>query len=148
MKIEARRYLTSTDRTGAIAKYLLYNDQRGRCNYCGRKLGKTHLHENPIDPGDGRGRHERLKLQLLCGPCNGRKGDLTDKEFRKRYKLPSGRKSKGPPRELVPLSYFAEIDQADLPVSVGRRLETRFTGNGAAALKLLAKGYGWRSIGW
>jgi hypothetical protein len=142
MKIEVRRSLASADRTGAIVKYMLYNEQRGR------KLGKARLHASLIKPKAGGGREDRSNLQLLCTPCNSRKGNLTDKEFRKRYKLPSGRKAKGPPEQVVPLSYFAEIDEAGLPVSVGRKLETRITDNGSHAFKLLAKGYGWRAIGW
>ena len=46
-------------------------------------------------------------MQLLCGPCNTRKGALTDAQFRKRFAevLPKTL----PPTKAIPLKKFEDV---------------------------------------
>jgi len=93
-------------------KAILYKKQRGKCNYCGRKLGMAyfqHDHKTPLSRG---GTDRISNLQLLCGPCNTRKGDMTDGECRRRYKLTPTRKAKGPPDKVIRQQYFEEISKS------------------------------------
>ena len=69
----------------AELKRALGRGQDRRCMYCGeRKLLKNLQidHKYPVDRG---GSNDRSNLQLLCRPCNLRKGVHTDEEFRNRY---------------------------------------------------------------
>jgi 5-methylcytosine-specific restriction endonuclease McrA len=64
-------------------KSQLYARQDGCCKYCGRKLEKRSLRidrKNSAHSG-----HRLHNLQLICGPCHTRKGNLTDGEFRSKY---------------------------------------------------------------
>lgn len=66
-------------------KHQLFTAQRGRCFYCGRIHRIRYLeidHKHPVSRGGG---NEFGNLQLLCTPCNMRKGIQTDEEFRRRY---------------------------------------------------------------
>jgi len=99
----------SRRRSSEEEREYLYSKQKGKCNYCGCKLAIHHFHvdhKNPV----GRGGSERLSnKQFLCGPCNSRKGDLTDGEFRRRYRLPGSRVAKSPPRKEIAQEYFKGI---------------------------------------
>ena len=67
-------------------KYQLFTAQGRRCAYCGRAHRMDYLeidHKNPVSRGGG---NEVDNLQLLCTPCNMRKGIQTDTEFRRRYR--------------------------------------------------------------
>ena len=88
-------------------KVLLHTQQKGKCQYCGTRLcaGDGHVdHKLPFSRG---GKETPKNMQLLCGPCNTRKGALTDGEFRKRFKsvLPATL----PPSKEIPLSAFGAI---------------------------------------
>ena len=87
-------------------KRYLYGKQTGRCNYCGCKLGIHYFHVDHKVPIDRDGSESLSNKQLLCGPCNSRKGDLTDGEFRRRYRLPGSRIAKSPPTRASPQEYF------------------------------------------
>ncbi len=68
--------------------------------YCGRRRAFTDLeidHKIPVDRG---GSDNPRNLQILCPPCNKRKGNQTDREFRRRYRelLP---KNHEPPRPAI-----------------------------------------------
>ena len=76
-------------RIGKTERELLYKAQGGKCNYCGIKLGIRYLHVDHKTPVARDGSDRMSNLQLLCSPCNTRKGDMTDGEFRRRYKLPA-----------------------------------------------------------
>ena len=89
-------------------KQLLFRDQRGRCNYCGKNMGLACFHCDHKIPLKRSGSSRVNNYQLICGPCNTRKGRLTDGEFRRKYKLPLANQAKGPPSQVVPQSYFEE----------------------------------------
>ena len=72
----------------------LYREQNGLCMYCQSKLSHgshvdvarpiSHIdHKLPVNQG---GTNDRSNLQLLCAPCNLRKSDRNDTEFRYRYR--------------------------------------------------------------
>ncbi len=88
----------------------LHKLQGGRCMYCGVRLrvGDGQVdHKTPFSRG---GKETPRNLQLLCGPCNTRKGDLTHAEFRRRFKdiLPATL----PPARSIPLAKFEAIAKA------------------------------------
>ena len=96
---DERRYKKGT-------KEELYKKQKGQCMYCGIKLNIRYFHidhKTPIARGGGNTPGNR---QLLCAPCNNRKGDLTDGEFRRKYKLTPSRKAKGPPSRILSQTRF------------------------------------------
>ncbi|MCY4625250.1 MAG: HNH endonuclease signature motif containing protein [Chloroflexi bacterium] len=81
--------------------------QGGKCMYCGHKLrlGDGHVdHKKPHSQG---GQEKPSNMQLLCAPCNTRKGAQTDAQFRKKFKdvLPSTL----PPVKAIPLSKFEAV---------------------------------------
>ena len=59
------------------------------------------------------GKNEKANLQVLCKPCNQRKGMQTDEEFRKRYAklLPRSRRGQGPkpPEQPIPQKAFRQL---------------------------------------
>ena len=77
----------------------LFRAQKGRCAYCGRTHRSHYLqidHKHPVSRG---GNDEINNLQLLCKPCNMRKGIQSDEEFRRRYQrlLPADGSIPSPP---------------------------------------------------
>lgn len=95
-------------RVSPRTKELLYKDQSGRCNYCGVKLGIAYFHVDHKTPVARKGSNETSNLQLICGPCNTRKGDMTDGAFRRKYQLTPTRQANGPPSKVIPQSHFEE----------------------------------------
>ena len=97
-------------RPSKAEKEALGAKQKERCNYCGKR-GIAYLemdHKNPVANG---GSDRIANKQLLCGPCNKRKGSMTDGEFRRRFKLPGVRSAGGPPTKAIPQSYFEGISR-------------------------------------
>lgn len=97
-------------RMGNADRELLYKAQGGRCNYCGKKLELAYMdvdHKTPV----GRGSNRNSNLQMLCAPCNKRKGRSTDGQFRRRYKLPPAREATGPPSKVIPQKYFEGVSK-------------------------------------
>ena len=92
---------------------ILYEYQEHCCNYCGRRMGIEYLirdHKNPKSRG-GADRHSNY--QLLCSPCKGRKGALTDGDFRHMYAeagLAPAREADGPPQRVISQEVFQAID--------------------------------------
>ena len=86
---------------------LLHKDQNGKCRYCGVKLREGDGHVDYGRPFSRGGKATPKNMQLLCGPCNTRKGALTDGEFRKRFKsvLPDTL----PPSKPIPLAKFKAV---------------------------------------
>ena len=95
-----------------LVKQGLYRNQKGRCMYCGRKLALADMHVDHKTPVARNGSDNDKNLQMLCGPCNTRKGDMTDGEFRRAYKsvgLKTAREAKGqPPARVIALKKFEE----------------------------------------
>ena len=86
---------------------IVHKMQDSKCMYCGIKLrsGDGEVdHKTPLSRG---GKETPKNMQLLCGKCNSRKGDLTHTEFRQRFKavLPSTL----PPSRPIPLSKFDAV---------------------------------------
>tara|TARA_B100001123_G_C14999709_1_gene903021 strand:- start:49 stop:462 length:414 start_codon:yes stop_codon:yes gene_type:complete len=90
-------------------KKKLYEKQKGKCNYCGRKRDIDELVVDHKTPLSRRGTDTPANKQILCSSCNGRKSDCTDGEFRKRYKLTPARKAKNPPAQEISQGYFNNI---------------------------------------
>ena len=88
----------------------LFALQQGKCMYCGKKEREaTYFDIDHKTPMARNGSDALSNLQLLCRPCNTRKGAQTDGQFRKAFKLPAASKAKEPPTKVIPQSYFEKI---------------------------------------
>ena len=99
---------TERKRISKKEKEAIYTIQKKRCMYCGirQELGRFDVdHKNPVAKG---GKNSFTNYQLLCPPCNKRKGKMTDGEFRRKYKLMGVRGAK-PPTKRIPLKHFEEL---------------------------------------
>ena len=95
---------------GKREKDALFKEQDGRCMYCGKKEREATYFQIDHKTAFARnGSDSFSNLQLLCGPCNNRKGTLTNGQFRKAFKLPAASKAKEPPTKVIPQSYFEKI---------------------------------------
>ena len=106
-------------------KEQLMRQQRNRCVYCGRHYSSHYLDIDHMDPVAYGGSNDPSNLQVLCGPCNRRKGDQTDREFRRRYSglVPSRRLT--PPSRPVSQSHFDAVTRrtgASMALRQRRRL--------------------------
>ncbi len=89
---------------------VIYHEQEGSCMYCGCGLpadGFEVDHKVPVSRGGG---DERENLQLLCPACSRRKGNMTDEEHRRRYRLGASVGAQ-PPAWPIPQTYFGNIDR-------------------------------------
>ena len=85
------------------------------------RLQAYHFHVDHKTPVE-RGGSERLSnKQFLCGPCNSRKGKLTDGEFRRKYRLPGSRIAKSPPRTQISQEHFQRIAKEIAAKNAARR---------------------------
>ena len=87
----------------------LHKEQGGRCMYCGRRAGIDLMdvdHKNPFSKG---GSDSRRNFQLLCRTCNVRKGNLTDKQFRTRFKAAEVPQTQTIPAKAIPQSAFDAV---------------------------------------
>ena len=66
-------------------KQELTQRQGNTCAYCGRQLPVRAFEIDHMMPVYRGGSNEKENLQVLCRPCNKRKGIQSDKEFRTRY---------------------------------------------------------------
>ena len=98
----------SRRRIGKREKTLMYTEQKGRCMYCGAKRQVPEFDIDHRTPRARGGSDAMSNLQLLCRPCNTRKGSITDGEFRRRNKLPTVRGSNGPPTKVIPQTHFED----------------------------------------
>ena len=84
----------------------LIKKQKGRCMYCGSKVRRDLFdldHKKPVAKG---GTNRKSNFQLLCRTCNTRKGALTDKEFRRKYKHAGVPQTQVLPRRVIPQKNF------------------------------------------
>ena len=98
-------------RIGKRERELLFKEQRGKCMYCGKKMGLAYFHVDHKSPVARGGSNSISNLQLLCAPCNTRKGARTDGEFRRQYKLTPSRQAKGPPAKVIPQKHFEDLSK-------------------------------------
>ena len=87
----------------------LHKVQKGKCMYCGVKLREGDGHVDHKRPFSRDGGENPKNMQLLCGPCNTRKGALTDAEFRRRFKSVLSANKDAPPAREIPLSKFEAV---------------------------------------
>ena len=59
----------------------LYNDQNGKCKYCGVKLNAADTQIDHVIPLSRGGKHDLSNIALVCKDCNYLKGPRTDLEF-------------------------------------------------------------------
>lgn len=104
---------TKRTRFSLSLKRQLLSEQNRQCMYCGeRKSTKTTDidHKDPVVRG---GVNKKENLQILCKPCNQRKGMQTDEEFRERYAelLPNSRTGQKPqpPEQRIRQGAFREL---------------------------------------
>ena len=89
---------------------LSYRKQRGRCMYCGRKVALVDTDIEHKIPRSRGGTDRESNLQITCGRCNRRKGDMTDGEFRSAFRsvglLPAKQAKGKPSSPAIPMKKF------------------------------------------
>ena len=83
--------------------------QDRKCMYCGARKLLRNLQIDHADPAVRGGSNEFGNLQLLCAPCNQRKGMQTDREFRERYSELVDRNATSPPTKTILQSEFKRV---------------------------------------
>ena len=83
--------------------------QNRTCMYCGARKLLRNLQIDHADPVVRGGSNDFGNLQLLCAPCNQRKGIQTDSEFRERYSELVDENPTSPPTELISQSEFRRV---------------------------------------
>ncbi len=63
-------------------------------------------HKNPFSKG---GADSKRNFQLLCRTCNTRKGNMTDKQFRTRFKGAGVPQTQTVPSKAIPQSAFEAV---------------------------------------
>ena len=89
----------------------LMERQDDTCVYCGnRRPGRAFEidHMTPVVRG---GSNDKENLQVICRPCNSRKGIQTDKEFRSRYSKLIPSKPLTPPRGRISKDEFRTVSE-------------------------------------
>ena len=89
-------------------KQQLMRRQNNTCVYCGhRRTARTFEidHMTPVVRG---GSNDPSNLQVICRPCNKRKGLQTDREFRTRYSRLVPLRALTPPRRRISQREFTE----------------------------------------
>lgn len=83
--------------------------QNRTCMYCGERKLLRNLQIDHMYPVVRGGSNGEWNLQLLCAPCNRRKGIQTDGEFRERYSELVDENSTSPPTEQISQSEFRRV---------------------------------------
>ncbi len=108
-------------------KERLMRRQRNLCAYCGRRYSSHYFDIDHMDPVTYGGSNEATNLQVLCGPCNRRKGDQNDREFRRRYAgLVPGRRLTPPSRPVAQSHFDAVTRKTGASTTVRQRRRLRF----------------------
>ena len=91
-------------------KNKLFMAQKGKCFYCGTIHRMGYFEVDHMYPFSRGGSDDIGNLQLLCAPCNMRKGIQSDEEFRSRYRrlLPADGSI---PQQPIPQSLFRDETQ-------------------------------------
>ena len=90
-------------------KLELFKEQKEKCMYCGRKPGMDLMHIDHKTPFSKGGSDLKKNLQVLCGTCNTRKGDLNNRQFRTRFKVAGVPQTQVPPTKIIPQSLFDAV---------------------------------------
>lgn len=105
----------------------LMRRQNSRCAYCGNRFSAQYFDIDHMMPAAIGGPNDASNLQVLCGPCNRRKGDQTDQEFRRRYASLVPQRKLTPPRRPVPQRAFDAVTRSsEASTSVQWRRRNRY----------------------
>lgn len=108
-------------------KRRLMRQQDNTCVYCGFRRRATSMEIDHIIPVVRGGSNDESNLQVICRPCNLRKGIQTDEEFRTRYaRLVPGRRLMPPRRRISQGEFSAETRLTTQVDSVREFRRTRF----------------------
>ncbi len=108
-------------------KRQLMRRQGNTCVYCGYRRRAASLDIDHIVPVVKGGSNDTGNLQVICRPCNQRKGDQTDEEFRARYRRLVPSRLLTPPRQRITQAEFrAETRRTDAVASAQQFRRTRF----------------------
>ena len=108
-------------------KQSLMKRQDNTCAYCGYRRIARSMDVDHIVPIARGGSNDMINLQVICSPCNQRKGVQTDEEFRSRYSglIPQTRLT--PPRRRISQAEFrAETQRTKQSQNVQEFRKTRF----------------------
>ena len=107
-------------------KQELMRRQNNTCVYCGYRRTAGSLQIDHIVPVAMRGSNDKSNLQVICAPCNQRKGIQNDKQFRERYSKLIPQRSLTPPRRRISQDEFkAATQRTSQPESVREFRKTR-----------------------
>ena len=105
----------------------LMRRQDNTCVYCGHRRTARALDIDHILPAVRGGSNDVSNLQVICRPCNQRKGMQTDKEFRARYSRLVPATPLTPPRRRIAQNEFkGETRRTSQSASVREFRRTRF----------------------
>ena len=108
-------------------KRQLMRRQNNVCAYCGKRRTAPSFDIDHMTPVVRGGSNEASNLQVICRPCNQRKGDQTDAEFRARYSRLVPQRQLTPPRRPIEQRDFREETQLTTAMdSVRQFRRTRF----------------------
>ena len=89
----------------------LMSRQNNTCVYCGHRRTARLLEIDHIFPVVRGGSNDKSNLQVICRPCNMRKGIQSDEEFRARYSRLVPSKRMTPPRRRIAQHEFNAATQ-------------------------------------
>ena len=105
----------------------LMRRQDNTCTYCGYRRRASSLDIDHVIPVARGGSNDPSNLQVICRPCNLRKGIQTDEEFRARYARLVPRSRMTPPHRRIPQHDFGEETKRTTEVDSARHFRrTRF----------------------
>lgn len=105
----------------------LMRQSNNTCAYCGHRITARGLHVDHMVPVVRGGSNDINNLQAICRPCNKRKGQQTDEEFRERYRRLVPLRSRTPPRRRISQREFnEETRRTEQSESVRQFRRTRF----------------------
>ena len=111
-------------------KQRLMRQQDNTCVYCGYRRTAASLDIDHIIPVVRRGSNNEDNLQVICRPCNQRKGLQTDEDFRTRYaRLVPQRRLTPPGRRISQKEFREETRRTSQGDSVQHFRRTRFISN-------------------
>ena len=105
----------------------LMRRQDNTCVYCShRRIARSLDIDHMIPVVDG-GSNDPSNLQVICRPCNQRKGDQTDEEFRERYsRLVPATPLTPPSRRISQAEFREETRRTGQSTRVRERRRTRY----------------------